>query len=85
MNNIVSMDIGDSSGVVLSETAVVETWRKHWSVDEVYKLADDITAKKKEKSNWIEVGDILLTLLKEPGYVNTMLSHYMIMIGKRTK
>lgn len=55
--------IGLFEGVV-PETVVVERLERHMLTDEVHKLADITGTQAKDTCDWIEVGDIVLTILK---------------------
>lgn len=48
----------------VSETAVVGTFRKHLSMDVVFKLVDAIRALAKKTCDWIQDVNILLKFVK---------------------
>lgn len=79
------MNISSSLRDVVSETAIVETLRKHLLTDVVYKLVDVTKAQKYETCYLSENGDLVLTPVKVSGYVNTMFPHNDSTIGKRRK
>lgn len=76
------MDIGVSSTPIVCRAAVVETFRKHLLTDGAYKFSDMLKQQANEICGLIEDGDMMLTLRKATGYVNTMLAHHKILIVK---